>query len=64
MSLLKGAKKMKTKPEIKEKLEQAENTQAPESPKELSRIIGVCDALRWVLGVKITQEPKDPVTGE
>lgn len=64
MSLLKGAKKMKTKPEIKKKLEEAENTLKKASNGNTARLVGVADALRWVLGLKITQEPKDPVTEE
>jgi hypothetical protein len=64
MSLLKGAKKMHTKPEIKEKLTEAENTLKKASNGNTVRLVGVVDALRWVLGVKITQEPKDPVAEE
>jgi glycerol-3-phosphate dehydrogenase len=61
---LKGAKKMKTKPEIKEKLEDAEKLRLKGTKSQFSYIDGVIDTIRWVLGVKITQEPKDPVTEE
>jgi hypothetical protein len=55
---------MKTKPEIKEKLVEAEKYQNSIVKEKRERLDGVVDALRWVLGVKITQEPKDPVTGK
>jgi hypothetical protein len=64
MSLLKGAEKMKTKPEIKEKLEQVEKTYKTAGEAYARYLDGVITALRWVLSVKITQEPKDPTAEE
>lgn len=55
---------MKTKPEIKEKLEQAEKPYKNASEQEAIRLRGVITTLRWVLDTKITQEPKDPVAEE
>lgn len=55
---------MKTKPEIKEKLKQAEEALPGKSIKQDNKLQGVINALRWVLGVKITQGPQDPVTEE
>lgn len=55
---------MKTKPEIKEKLEQAEKEFPTANLNESQRLEGVLCALRWVLDLKITSEPKDPVSEE
>jgi hypothetical protein len=64
MSLLKGSKMLKTKSEIKKKLEQAEEAIEATLGTDNKRLDGVISSLRWVLGVKITQEPQDPVTEE
>jgi hypothetical protein len=64
MSLSKEAKKMHTKPEIKKKLEEAEEACENAIGDEQNRLSTVVITLRWVLGIKITQEPKDPVTEE
>lgn len=64
MSLLKGDTKMRRKPEIKEKLTEAEKSIKTAKDTEQNILCGVILALRWVLGLKITQEPKDPVSGK
>jgi len=53
---------MHTKTEIKEKLEQAEKARENATGPKTWQLDGVIDTLRWVLGIKITQEPKDPVS--
>lgn len=55
---------MKTKPEIKVKLEDAEKHTMRKEEEAMSYLDGVKTALRWVLDLKTTQEPKDPVTGK
>jgi hypothetical protein len=62
MSLLKGSKMLKTKSEIKEKLEEAETALKRATVVEEQRLVAVVVTLRWVLGVKTTQDPKDPLT--
>lgn len=53
---------MKTKPEIKEKLEQAEKLLKTSSETKQRWLAAVITTLRWILDTKITQEPKDPVS--
>lgn len=55
---------LKTKSEIKAKLEDAENMFSGSEVVEQERLSVVIITLRWVLGVKTTQQPKDPVSEE
>jgi hypothetical protein len=55
---------MRKKLEIKEKLEEAEKAFEKSADIDTDRLEGVVSALRWVIGVKIIQDPKDPVTDD
>lgn len=53
---------MRKSQEIKNKLVEAEDVVKGKSGAEQSRLAVVIITLRWVLGVKIVQEPTDPVS--